>query len=126
MFRKVPHFRILVCGGDGTVGWVLSAIEKHKFESPPPVAILPAGTGNDLARVLSWGSGLGAVERQGGLCTVLNRVEHAAVAILDRWSVTIENHQSTAVPKFMSNYLGVNLLESFLGLILRLICGSCG
>ncbi|CAA6657412.1 unnamed protein product [Spirodela intermedia] len=106
LFRRVPHFRILVCGGDGTVGWVLDTVEKQKFESPPPVAILPAGTGNDLARVLSWGGGLGTVERQGGLCTVLNHVEHAAVTILDRWKVTIENQQAPS-PKFMNNYIGV-------------------
>ncbi|KAL6951845.1 Diacylglycerol kinase [Sarracenia purpurea var. burkii] len=85
LFRRVPHFRILVCGGDGTVGWVLNAIDKQNFVSPPPVAILPAGTGNDLARVLSWGGGLGSVERQGGLCTVLSHIEYAAVTILDRW-----------------------------------------
>ncbi|CAN1151928.1 Diacylglycerol kinase 1 [Linum perenne] len=85
LFRKVPHFRILVCGGDGTVGWVLNAIDKQSFVSPPPVAILPAGTGNDLARVLSWGGGLGALERQGGLCTLLHDIEHSAVTILDRW-----------------------------------------
>ncbi|XP_078430229.1 diacylglycerol kinase1 isoform X2 [Wolffia australiana] len=107
MFQKVPHFRILVCGGDGTVGWVLGAIEKQRFESPPPVAILPAGTGNDLARVLSWGGGLGAVERQGGLCTILNHVDCAAVTILDRWKVTIQTQQGPSTPKFMSNYLGV-------------------
>lgn len=107
-FRKVPRFRVLVCGGDGTVCWVLDAIDKQKFESPPPVAILPAGTGNDLARVLSWGGGLGSIERQGGLYTALNHIEHAAVTILDRWKITIENMQSklSQPPKFMNNYLG--------------------
>ncbi|KAJ7956451.1 Diacylglycerol kinase [Quillaja saponaria] len=109
LFRKVPHFRVLVCGGDGTVGWVLNAIDKQNFVSPPPVAILPAGTGNDLARVLSWGGGLGSVERQGGLCTVLHHIEHAAVTILDRWKVKVVNPQGKQLqpPKFMNNYLGI-------------------
>lgn len=109
LFRKVPHFRVLVCGGDGTVGWVLEAIDKQTFESPPPVGILPAGTGNDLARVLSWGSGLGAVERRGGLYTILHNIEHAAVTLLDRWKITIKNSQNSLVqpPKFMNNYLGI-------------------
>lgn len=109
LFRRVPHFRVLVCGGDGTVGWVLNAIDKQNFVSPPPVAILPAGTGNDLARVLSWGAGLGSVERQGGLSMLLHQIEHAAVTILDRWKVTILNQQGKQIqaPKFMNNYLGV-------------------
>ncbi|XWS51203.1 hypothetical protein CRYUN_Cryun12cG0156800 [Craigia yunnanensis] len=109
LFRKVPHFRILVCGGDGTVGWVLNALDKQNFVSPPPVAILPAGTGNDLARALFWGGGLGSVERQGGLCTVLQHIEHAAVTILDRWKVAILNQQGKQLqsPKFMNNYLGI-------------------
>lgn len=108
LFRKVPHFRVLVCGGDGTVGWVLNAIEKQNFVSPPPVAILPAGTGNDLARVLSWGGGLGTVERQGGLCTFLHHIEHAAVTILDRWKVSIViQGKHLQPPKFLNNYLGM-------------------
>ncbi|XP_010547762.1 PREDICTED: diacylglycerol kinase 1 [Tarenaya hassleriana] len=109
LFRKVPHFRVLVCGGDGTVGWVLNAIDKQNFVSPPPVAILPAGTGNDLARVLNWGGGLGSVERQGGLCTVLQQIEHAAVTVLDRWKVSILNQQGKQLqpPKYMNNYIGV-------------------
>ncbi|CAA2975259.1 diacylglycerol kinase 1 [Olea europaea subsp. europaea] len=109
LFRNVPHFRILVCGGDGTVGWVLNAIDKQNFVSPPPVAILPAGTGNDLARVLSWGGGLGTVDRQGGLCMLLHHIEHAAVTILDRWKISISNQQGKLLqePKFMNNYLGV-------------------
>lgn len=109
LFRRRPHFRVLVCGGDGTVGWVLDAIDKQNFISPPPVAILPAGTGNDLARVLLWGAGLGSLERHGGLYTLLHDIENAAVAVLDRWKVLISNQQGKPLqsPKFMNNYLGV-------------------
>ncbi|CAI9276945.1 unnamed protein product [Lactuca saligna] len=105
---RVAHSRILVCGGDGTAGWVLDAIKKQSYVSPPPIAILPVGTGSDLARVLNWGGGLGSVEKQGGLCMMLQHMEHAAVSILDRWKISIANHRGRPLhaPKFMNNYLG--------------------
>jgi diacylglycerol kinase (ATP) len=110
-FKNVSHFRVLVCGGDGSVGWVLDAIEKQNYDSPPPVAILPIGTGNDLARVLSWGGGYGAVKRQGGLPMVLAQIDHAAVTVLDRWKVMITDKSSSSDKEFrkakgMNNYLG--------------------
>lgn len=86
-FRTVSRFRVLVCGGDGTVGWVLSLLDSLHLDYVPPVALLPLGTGNDLARALGWGGG----HRRGGgpsdLATLLGEVERAQVTLLDRWQV---------------------------------------
>lgn len=112
LFANVQYFRVLVCGGDGTVAWVLDAIERHNFESPPPVSVLPLGTGNDLSRVLHWGGGFSTVKGQGGLSSFLHDINYAAVTMLDRWKVNITEEKSGGEPsevqsKFMMNYLGI-------------------
>uniref|UniRef100_A0A672GVR0 Diacylglycerol kinase n=1 Tax=Salarias fasciatus TaxID=181472 RepID=A0A672GVR0_SALFA len=55
LFQKFVTFRILVCGGDGSVGWVLSMLDKLNLHKQCQLGVLPLGTGNDLARVLGWG-----------------------------------------------------------------------
>ena len=36
---------VVVCGGDGTVGWLLSTADKLSLKTNPHVAIFPLGTG---------------------------------------------------------------------------------
>ncbi len=43
---------VVIAGGDGTVSRVVNGLSR--LDSPPPFAILPIGTGNDLARTTGW------------------------------------------------------------------------
>nr|CAG4634607.1 EOG090X00MP [Alona affinis] len=87
VFRHVKDYRILVCGGDGTIGWVLQCLDNVGQDSEcssPPCAIVPLGTGNDLARVLRWGPGYTGGEDP---LNLLRDVIDAEEIRLDRWTV---------------------------------------
>ncbi len=45
------HDHFVAVGGDGTVNLVVDAILRHRWENPPTLGILPAGTGCDFVRV---------------------------------------------------------------------------
>ncbi|NXR65012.1 DGKD kinase, partial [Rhadina sibilatrix] len=84
LFQKFSTFRILVCGGDGSVGWVLSEIDALGLHKQCQLGVLPLGTGNDLARVLGWG---GLCDDDTQLLQILEKLERATTKMLDRWSV---------------------------------------
>ncbi|XP_069808103.1 diacylglycerol kinase epsilon [Dendropsophus ebraccatus] len=103
--------KVLVCGGDGTVGWVLDAVDEMKIKGQenyiPQVAVLPLGTGNDLANTLGWGAGYAGdvpVEQ------ILRNVMDADSVKLDRWKVQVTNKgYSLRKPKVLSmnNYFSI-------------------
>ncbi|KAH9381280.1 hypothetical protein HPB48_003261 [Haemaphysalis longicornis] len=93
VFRHVRDYKILVCGGDGTVGWVLQCLDNVGQDSEcqsPPCAIVPLGTGNDLARVLRWGPGYTG---GGDPLTLLKDVIDAEEIRLDRWTVVFHSDE---------------------------------
>ncbi|KAM3857541.1 diacylglycerol kinase eta [Diretmus argenteus] len=81
LFQKFVTFRILVCGGDGSVGWVLSELDKLNIHKQCQLGVLPLGTGNDLARVLGWG---GLCDDDAQLLQILEKLERATTKMLDR------------------------------------------
>ncbi|CAB1423843.1 unnamed protein product [Pleuronectes platessa] len=118
-FREVPRFRVLVCGGDGTLGWVLGVLEavRHKLVCrEPPIGIVPLGTGNDLARILRWGPGYSSEDPH----HILVSVDEADEVLMDRWTILLdaqdmsEDGQGNGFlepPKIvqMNNYFGLGI-----------------
>ncbi|KAK6589187.1 diacylglycerol kinase [Cryptosporidium xiaoi] len=75
---------ILICGGDGTVRWVIDRCrEIYGFDSEklPPIATLPLGTGNDLSRILGWD-----VSFDGDIFGFLKRICTSNIRKMDIWN----------------------------------------
>ncbi|KAG8185626.1 hypothetical protein JTE90_026087 [Oedothorax gibbosus] len=123
VFRHIQDYKILVCGGDGTVGWVLQCLDNVGQDSEcqsPPCAVLPLGTGNDLARVLRWGPGYTGGEEP---LTILKDVIDAEEIRLDRWTVVFHVDEKVQEEKgansassedntaifVMNNYFGIGI-----------------
>lgn len=90
-----PEMRLVVCGGDGTVTWILSALEQSRelrdkgLLNQLPLAIVPLGTGNDLARSLGWGARLRSVSQ---ILQYLQWVLQAEIVDMDQWQVALRPH----------------------------------
>ncbi|XP_022749313.1 diacylglycerol kinase 7-like [Durio zibethinus] len=86
------NIRVVVAGGDGTVGWVLGCLgELHQKgrEPVPPVAIIPLGTGNDLSRSFGWGGSIPFAWKS-AIKRTLHRATTGPICRLDSWHVVLQ------------------------------------
>ncbi|KAI3961495.1 hypothetical protein MKX01_001231 [Papaver californicum] len=83
--------RIIVAGGDGTVGWVLGNLTelfRQNREPVPPTGIIPLGTGNDLSRTFNWGGSF-PFPWKSAIKRTLNEAITAPISRLDSWNVVV-------------------------------------
>ncbi|GFQ01260.1 diacylglycerol kinase 4 [Phtheirospermum japonicum] len=83
--------KIVVAGGDGTVGWVLGCLgelNKQGRLPVPPTGIIPLGTGNDLSRSFGWGGSF-PFNWKSSVKRTLGKIAHGPSARLDSWQVLL-------------------------------------
>ncbi|WIA32111.1 hypothetical protein OEZ86_002962 [Tetradesmus obliquus] len=85
------RLRILACGGDGTVAWILKVIAQLDLQPQAAVAIMPLGTGNDLSRSFKWGAEFDWrwIKGHASVYSTLKRVADAPTTDLDFWQLRL-------------------------------------
>nr|CAD7426429.1 unnamed protein product [Timema monikensis] len=112
LFRKAPNLRVLACGGDGTVGWILSVLDQINITPAPPVGVLPLGTGNDLARALGWGGGY----TDEPISKILSNIAESEVVNLDRWELKVEKNPSAEPNEEGKDSLPLSVINNYFSL----------
>ncbi|XP_020203289.1 diacylglycerol kinase 7-like [Cajanus cajan] len=93
------RIRIVVAGGDGSVGWVLGCLtELHErgYESVPPVGIIPLGTGNDLSRSFGWGGSFPLTWKP-AIKRTLYKASIGPICHLDSWRFSLSMPEGTII-----------------------------
>ncbi|XP_044731224.1 eye-specific diacylglycerol kinase isoform X2 [Chrysoperla carnea] len=112
LFRKAPNLRVLACGGDGTVGWVLSILDQIQIVPQPAVGVLPLGTGNDLARALGWGGGY----TDEPISKILANIGESDTILLDRWELNVEKNPDAEPNEDGKDNLPLNVVNNYFSL----------
>jgi diacylglycerol kinase (ATP) len=81
--------RIIICGGDGTISWVLNELVRYELDVSKCVfGIIPIGTGNDFCRTIDWPSE-NFDFRLENLLAQMRKWMNAAISKYDIWDVSI-------------------------------------
>jgi len=75
---------IVLAGGDGTVSMLAGCLSM--LDAPPPFAVIPLGTGNDLARNTGWFR----IWREGGLDAFFTALPLCIAESIDVWGIGSE------------------------------------
>jgi len=114
------RLRIVVAGGDGTVGWIFSMLDEIMSDESasadlpaewPAVAIIPLGTGNDLSRVHGWGNSYVGQNLPKFLTDLL---ESRSVQ-LDRWQFQAERRKARSSNTFSMKLVTDQMFNNYFG-----------
>jgi diacylglycerol kinase (ATP) len=90
-------FRIIICGGDGTIPWVLGELLKVGIDLTSIVlGIIPIGTGNDFSRSLGWGTDpvKVSVKNFEQLGQLVKKWMNATIGFYDMWDVEVQTFEN--------------------------------
>ena len=107
---------LIIAGGDGTVAWGMQLLEAYlegTKTTPPRIAIIPMGTGNDLSRTLGMGPGFQVQTTcccgEADVAKLLLSFQDAYVGDIDRWEVNFFREGKLFESRMMINYFSVGM-----------------